>query len=194
MKTDTKQKILEVGARIIHQKGYSATGIQEVLNEAGVPKGSFYFYFKNKEDFGLQVLDCFFNFFKSNLLQFVLDESKPHIKRIELFLTEFLHFFTNGDFKGGCPIGNLSLELADINENFRTHLKHIMDESSLLLAQQIKLAQEKNEINNLSDAKDLADFIFFSWEGMIMQMKVTQDTTPLERFNKYIFHQLLQQK
>ena len=59
MRQNTRQKILEVGAEIIHLKGYNHTGLQEILQAAGVPKGSFYNYFKNKEDFGLQVIDFF---------------------------------------------------------------------------------------------------------------------------------------
>jgi TetR/AcrR family transcriptional regulator, transcriptional repressor for nem operon len=59
---------LERGAEIIHLKGFNHTGVQEVLRAAGVPKGSFYNYFKNKEDFGLQVIDYFMEFFfKINL-------------------------------------------------------------------------------------------------------------------------------
>jgi TetR/AcrR family transcriptional repressor of nem operon len=59
MKQDTKAHILDMGAQIVHQKGFNATGIQEVLNAAAVPKGSFYFYFKSKEEFGLQLIDHF---------------------------------------------------------------------------------------------------------------------------------------
>jgi TetR/AcrR family transcriptional repressor of nem operon len=51
MKEDTKQRLLMTGAEIMHLKGFNHTGIQEILDKAGVPKGSFYNYFKSKEDF-----------------------------------------------------------------------------------------------------------------------------------------------
>lgn len=193
-KKDTKQRILEIGAQVMHEKGFGATGIQEVLDAAGVPKGSFYFYFKSKEDFGLKVLDCFFAHFKANLQPYIQDESKLHIERIRDFLSGFLDFFVKGDYKGGCPIGNFSLELADINDRFREHLKSIIDESSALIAVQIKLAQDNKEIANMDDPKSLADFIFFSWEGMIMQMKLEKNAEALEKFNHFIFKQLLQKQ
>ena len=60
-------RILAEGARIIHENGYNNTGIQEILIAAGVPKGSFYFYFKSKEDFGLQLVDFYLDFSVSNL-------------------------------------------------------------------------------------------------------------------------------
>ena len=194
MKKNTKQRILEVGAQIMHEKGFGATGIQEVLKVAEVPKGSFYFYFKSKEDFGLEVLDCFFAHFKSQMSVFIQDESKSHIERIQTFLTSFLDFFVDGDYKGGCPIGNFTLEMADVNDRFREHLKSIINESSMLIAEQIKLAQENKEIANMDDPKSLSDFIFFTWEGMIMQMKVDKSLKALEKFNHFIFQQLLQKQ
>ncbi len=55
----TKTALLEAGCRIMREKGYSNTGIQEVLGSTGVPKGSFYYYFDSKEDFALQIIDHF---------------------------------------------------------------------------------------------------------------------------------------
>jgi len=55
MLANTRKRIIETGAAIIHRKGFNHTGIQEILNAAKVPKGSFYNYFKSKEDFGLQI-------------------------------------------------------------------------------------------------------------------------------------------
>ncbi|MFZ1037037.1 MAG: TetR/AcrR family transcriptional regulator, partial [Smithella sp.] len=59
MKTDKKQELIAVGAKLMHLKGYNDTGVQEILDKAGLPKGSFYNYFKNKEDFGLLVIDYY---------------------------------------------------------------------------------------------------------------------------------------
>ena len=56
---DAKTRILKAGARIVLEKGFCDTGLAEVLEAAQVPKGSFYFHFKNKEDFGLQLIDSF---------------------------------------------------------------------------------------------------------------------------------------
>ena len=56
---DAKTRILKAGARIVLEKGFCDTGLAEVLEAAKVPKGSFYFHFKNKEDFGLQLVDTY---------------------------------------------------------------------------------------------------------------------------------------
>ena len=52
----TRDHLLQVGLRQIHAMGYSATGVNEILEEAKVPKGSFYHHFASKEDFAKEVL------------------------------------------------------------------------------------------------------------------------------------------
>jgi TetR/AcrR family transcriptional repressor of nem operon len=58
---DTRQHILDTGNRIIAAKGFSAVGLNEILQAAEVPKGSFYHYFKSKEQFGEALLEAFFD-------------------------------------------------------------------------------------------------------------------------------------
>ena len=59
LKQDTRTLLLEAGTEIMLEKGYTNTGIQEVLLKAGVPKGSFYHYFASKEEFALAIIESF---------------------------------------------------------------------------------------------------------------------------------------
>jgi len=54
----------------MHLKGYNDTGIQEIIDKAGLPKGSFYNFFKSKEDFGLLVIDYFMEFYAKILTKY----------------------------------------------------------------------------------------------------------------------------
>jgi TetR/AcrR family transcriptional repressor of nem operon len=54
---DTRNAILEAGIKSVLEKGYHECGLAEILKEAGVPKGSFYYYFASKEEFGLQLIE-----------------------------------------------------------------------------------------------------------------------------------------
>lgn len=128
-KTDTREKILAVGARIVHQKGFHHTGIQEVLEAANVPKGSFYFYFRSKEAFGIELIDYYNRLISQKMADYVQEKGPASaLGRLKhLFDYAFTALAAN-DFKGGCPIGNLSLEMADINEQFRLKLHEAIDE------------------------------------------------------------------
>src|SRR4051794_25241860 len=74
-KEKTKAALLETGCQIFLEKGYNHAGIEAILQAAGVPKGSFYYYFDSKEDFGLQVLDRFADCYKTHLDRHLDDTS-----------------------------------------------------------------------------------------------------------------------
>lgn len=191
MKVDAKSRILKAGAQIVSLKGFYDTGLAEVLEAAKVPKGSFYFYFKNKEDFGLQLIDYFADYLKAKADGLYRDESLPHIERIRRIFNLQAKSFRKGDFKGGCPIGNLSLEMGDRNAKFRERLNQIFADMKKDLAARLALAQKLGEIPESIDAGEAANFIISSWEGALMQMKVSKSTLPHEVFDRMIFERLL---
>jgi TetR/AcrR family transcriptional repressor of nem operon len=57
---DMRQHIIDVAKSLMTNKGYTAMGLSEVLTTAGVPKGSFYHYFRSKEEFGQALLEEYF--------------------------------------------------------------------------------------------------------------------------------------
>ena len=52
----TKEHLIACAGRLFWQNGYAATGLSEILKEAHLTKGSFYFYFKSKEDLAVAVV------------------------------------------------------------------------------------------------------------------------------------------
>lgn len=56
----TKAKLLGAGRTLIRERGFDGMGINELLIAANVSRGSFYHYFKSKEELGLELLkECF---------------------------------------------------------------------------------------------------------------------------------------
>ena len=53
------QQILLAGARLVYSRGFTATGLMDILEEADIPKGSFYYYFKSKEEILQTLIDNF---------------------------------------------------------------------------------------------------------------------------------------
>ena len=77
----------------MHLKGYNDTGIQEIIDKADLPKGSFYNFFKSKEDFGLLVIDYFMEFYAKILTKYLADKSLPPLERIRRLNKWFKKFF-----------------------------------------------------------------------------------------------------
>ena len=191
MKKNTKIHILDVGAQIVHQKGFNATGIQEVLNAAEVPKGSFYFYFKSKEEFGLQLIDYFSNFLFSKMNELLNTENVAPLDKLRNYFEWFLAYFEQNSFTGGCPIGNLAQEMGDLNDSFREKLESVFDTMKTSITQCLEEAQQQSDLSPGLDAHNLSDFIVSSWQGALLQMKVKKNTASARNFERIVFDYLL---
>ncbi len=191
MKENIKNRILGAGAEIIHLKGFHHTGLQEILEAAGVPKGSFYNYFSGKEDFGLQVIDYFANFFTSMVKQVVEDSALTPLEKINSILVWFVEFFKSKDYAYGCPIGNLAQEMGDLSPAFREKLKSAMEIMVNLYSGVLAEAQKAGEISKSLDVKEAAYFLVSSWHGALIHMKAVKGPEPLENHKRFIFNHVL---
>lgn len=191
-------ELLERGAEIIHLKGYHNTGINEILTASAVPKGSFYFYFKNKEDFGLQLIDFYLTRFLQAADHHIATPGIPYLQRLRNFFDDFLVFFENKNYRGGCPIGNFALEMADLNEHFREKLNGAFAKMKEKILMFLEKAQEHNEVpaNGETDmpVNEIADFILNSWEGALLRLKVGRNKTQMHLFYTIVFEHLLKRQ
>jgi len=190
MKQDTKQKIIETGAKIIHHKGYHHTGIQEVLKAANVPKGSFYFYFKNKEDFGLHVIDFFNTMYMDMVNPIITDTTLKPLEKINCLLDWFINLFSDMEYQCGCPIGNLSQEMGDLSPVFSDKLLKSVDLIVKLYQDLLGQAKETHEIFEDLDVEETANFIVSSWHGALIKMKIVKNAAPLENHKSFIMRLL----
>jgi TetR/AcrR family transcriptional repressor of nem operon len=191
MQPNTRDRIIETGAEIVHRKGFNHTGIQEILNAAGVPKGSFYNYFKSKEDFGLQIIDYFSAHFQQIAKKTLEDNRISPLSRIYAFLTAFMQHFESQNYAGGCAIGNLAQEMGDLSPAFRKKLSEAMDMMVDAYSRVLAAAQIDGKIKKSLNIRDTASFIIASWHGAIIQMKLTRSLNPLKNHRKFIFDHLL---
>ena len=72
---ETRQSLIQVGTDVIGSHGFNPTGLNTVLKTAGVPKGSFYYYFASKEEFGLAIIDEFAVAYNDKIAHFLNNES-----------------------------------------------------------------------------------------------------------------------
>src|SRR5690349_6382471 len=110
--THPRERLIHTAARLVHRQGWTITGINQILNEAGIPKGSFYYYFRSKEALGVAVLQLHHANLKK-LLESTLTNTQ-HTP--EVALSEFIRELRDGAladvFRFGCPAGNLASETA----------------------------------------------------------------------------------
>ena len=106
---ESRQRLIECAAELFWKNGYSATGISEILKQTDLPKGSFYFYFKSKDDLATAVTE----YYQKILLEQFQNSSQGN--DWESFIEEIFDFLserTNGQTFAGCPYAVMGMETA----------------------------------------------------------------------------------
>lgn len=191
IKEDTKLALIKAGRRIIVEKGYNHAGIQEVLQAVGVPKGSFYHFFSSKEEFGLAIIEYDSQMHDRIVEQYLGDVNLSPLNRLKRYFTFKLEEFETLQYREGCLFGNLSQEMADQNDRFRLRLQEATDRWRAQFAECIEAAQAAGEISKNQKAQDLAEFCLNSWEGALLQMKVSKSDAPLKNYIQFMFGMIL---
>lgn len=189
--TSTRQKIISAGSDLIAIHGYNATGLSAILKRADVPKGSFYHYFKSKEDFGLAVLEHVVERYEQRLAVFLDDDEIPPLDRIRNYLENGLLRLSQNQCAKGCLIGNLGQEMADVNERFRARLDRFFQKRSGYFALCLRQALGRGELALDMEADLVAGFILFGWDGSILRSKVMQSPQPMRDFIDVLFMTML---
>ncbi len=188
---EARNTILTVGIDLISLQGYHATGIDQVLKRAGVPKGSFYHYFQSKEEFGLAIIQEFAEQYSRRLEGFLKDSSVPPLKRIRNYMEDAQQWFVDNSHARGCLIGNLGQELADQNDRFRARLGEVFTRWTHLYAECVEEAQQRGELAADLHAPTLGEFILTGWEGALLRAKVAKSHLPLAHFIDVLFQTTL---
>lgn len=177
----TREQILAAATHLVHLQGFNNTSLDDVLKESGVGKGNFYYYFKNKEELGYAVLDRVARGFEENILDQVFSPTVPPLERINQFLDRVLEIQRQRGCVGGCPMGNLALELSDLHEGYRKRLDRIFFELwSTRISDTLKEAKTGGQLRPETDIHVITQFIIAGIQGAILLAKVKKDTEVLE--------------
>jgi len=190
-KQETKTALLQVGMEMMMEKGYTNTGIQEVLNALNVPKGSFYHYFDSKESYGVAIIHHFDQNYAANLLRTLRNPQRTPIERLRDYCEATKAMLAAQDCRKGCLIGNLSQEMSDQSEVLRKELSKVMNKWRDMFAACIEEGQRAGEIKSGPSAHDLAELFSAAWGGAVMRAKTVKNTESLDVFIDLMFEYVL---
>lgn len=188
LKHDLKaDALLEKGMELLWSKGYNATSVNDIVKLAGIPKGSFYFYFDSKEDFTVKAIDKYFRLMFTPA-QEILQNKFISPKQRLLDFHEYRVSVLKDDMgcKMGCMACNLGSEMAEHNENIRNAI--VTKEQYVLgqITEVIQEAQDCGEISNAMRAEDLAAFMEDAGKGAMVSMKEMKSSYPIDNLMNMI--------
>ncbi|KAF7599610.1 MAG: TetR family transcriptional regulator [Candidatus Dactylopiibacterium carminicum] len=182
---DARELLLRAGLEVLTEKGFSISGIDEILKRAGVPKGSFYHYFASKEAFGHALIERYAGYFARKLEKHFGDESRTPLVRIQDVIADLQAGMARHQFRRGCLVGNLGQEMGGLPESFRAQLDEVFLDWQQRLARCLRAAQQAGEIPAGRDCDALAAFFWIGWEGAVLRAKLTRNPEPLRLFSRF---------
>jgi TetR/AcrR family transcriptional repressor of nem operon len=188
---DTRDALIRCGTEMCTERGFQVSGINEILERVGAPKGSFYHFFPSKHEFGEAVIENYAAYFQRKLDRLFGDTSRPPLQRLAGFVEEAQQGMAKFDFQRGCLVGNLGQELGGLNERFRNRLEAVLRDWEHRTAQCLHEAVAAGELGATADVDALAKFFWIGWEGAILRTKLTRTTEPMRLFADGFFNKIL---
>ncbi|MEV7991303.1 TetR/AcrR family transcriptional regulator [Streptomyces sp. NPDC086077] len=179
--SDAKAKILTAAQTLIERRGYSALGVAEICKAAGVPKGSFYYFFESKETLALAVIDLHWAAERRDWERILHGDADPLLRLRQLLeATEQRQRAGQGSYGAvlGCMFGNLSLEMSNQADAIRLRLQEIFEAEVDMVDAVITEAQGRGELT-LTDTREAARSVVAQLEGQVLFAKLYNNPSQL---------------
>lgn len=172
-----KNLLLKIGQEFFASQGFTNVGLAEILKQANIPKGSFYYYFNSKEDYGVQVIDHYIYNYIMALQSLLKSSSLSGKDRLLKYWEKWQFSQCDNNFEGHCLIVKLSSEVTDYSEPMRKAFCRGTDRILSLIAQIIAIGQKDNSIHNQADNFFIAQQLYQQWLGASLMVKIQKRST-----------------
>lgn len=175
VETDTKTKLLDATLGVVRAKGYNATTVDDICRAAGVTKGSFFYYFKSKEDLAVAAADHF-QAMAAGL--FAAAPYQSHADPLDRVLgyIEFRAMILKGELpEFTCLLGTMVQEAYQTHPAIRAACERGIFGHAAEVAKDIVLAKEKYAPDATWTAESLANFTQAVLQGAFVLAKARGD-------------------
>ena len=184
--SDARERLIRSGRELMHERGYTAVGVAELCERAGVKKGSFYYLFPSKQDLTLEVIESLWADHRPSFEELARGAAPP-LERLEAFLgSSYRHHCETRAECGrllGCVFGNLALEMSTQDAAVRESLARIFDAQTDAFEAVIGEAAARGEIP-AGDAREAARALLSLVEGAVMLAKTHNSPESLEGLHR----------
>ena len=185
--SDAKTRLIQNAMELIRSRSYTDVGVQELCESAGVQKGSFYHFFKSKQDLALAALDAWWDYTRKENWDPAFSPDIPPLERFERFF-EIAHQQNclDQEINGrlcGCPFGNLAIEMSTRDDKIRAKIDQIFQDIIARFEKALKDAIAIQELPIL-DTRKTAMALWAYCEGIILLAKSQQDPGLVEQLGR----------
>jgi TetR/AcrR family transcriptional repressor of nem operon len=190
-RTPNRDRLLTAGLRVIHERGFGASSVRDIVQAAGVPQGSFTNHFVSKEAFGLEILEQYYAMTNAGVMATLRNDALPPVARLRRWIEVQLAYLEQDDMRKGCLYGNMAAEASEQSEAIRARIVRAFAENQESLAYCLRAAVEAGELSARTDIVEAAGFIVSSLQGAILVAKAARSPEPIQRFLRTLFSTVL---
>ena len=177
--TPTRDRILEAARYLFWEKGYTATGMADILERSEANAGSFYHFFAGKEALLLAVLETYLEGLEPAILQPAFAAHRDPIQRIFAILDGYRERLLSTGCRYGCPLGRLALEIEA--ENLPAHDLISRNFAAWTAAVRNCLEAARHRFPPRTDLDALATLVLTTMEGGVLQSRSYRRIEPFDQ-------------
>ena len=183
--TDKRQELIEIASKLFYEQGFGATGIKQVIEEAGIAKGTFYSHFRSKEDLGVAWLKARHMYWSELLDEKIGSLGGAAVKLEACF--EFLREWMQECGYRGCVFINTMAETPQADSPMRAEVSA----HKLGLRRQFE-GLTIEHFSGLSEelARSKGRFFFVLFEGALVESQLTRELWPIDAALQEVRRQL----
>ena len=188
---DSRAALVQQGTQLMLRSGYAGIGLAELLQAAGVPKGSFYNHFDSKEAFGVELVRQYYAEHDGLLASLLTQTDRSPLERLRSYFELLLQRATEaGPHARGCLMGMFALEMAGSSEPLRASVDEAFRAWQARVAELLRQAQVAGELAPEQDPQPLAALLLEGWEGALMRARASRDLESLRTSLELSFSRL----
>lgn len=186
-----KASLLSAGRELFSQQGYHGTGLKAVLDQVGVPKGSFYHYFPSKEAFTAEIIRDYADWLLALMDNAIARQNASPRELIRQIYRTMIAEFDRQDCVQGCLLGNLAAEIGAASPDCRQALNEAYDRWQILFADLVARGQAQGQFREDLSPDSLSALFWNHWEGGILRMKLLGHSESLRQTLDQLLDQLM---
>ena len=181
--SDARERLLEAAIDLTWRSSYGAVSVDDICAQAGVKKGSFYHFFKSKDDLVVEAVAYHWDMMRPEYDR-IFSASQPPLQRLRLFTD---HVYqqqaqakVDSGFVPGCPFASIGCETSSHQSQICATVQDICTGYKRYLQTMIRDAQAQGLVRQ-GDAAALADELFAYLEGILTQARIQNDPQIIQR-------------
>ncbi len=190
-RTPNREKLLTAGLRVVHEYGFGASSVRDIVQAAGVPQGSFTNHFASKEAFGLEIMEHYYAMTNAGVVATLRNDALPPLARLRRWIEGEIEYLKQDEMRKGCLYGNMAAEASEQSEAIRARIVRAFAENQESVAYCLRAAVEAGELSASTEIVEVAGLIVSSFQGAILVAKAQRSPEPIERFLRVLFSSVL---